>query len=187
MAAAARAHILQVAGELFFRYGYRAVGIDAIIAESGVAKATLYRHFASKDDLIVAYLQEMNTAFWNWFDRAAEQWLHDPQQQLLAVFTALQTLVTSPTCYGCPFLIAATEFPDPTHPGHRIALDHKQALRSRLFDLCQQLKVQDAQVLADQLYLLMDSAFVAVRVFGTDNPAARVGEFARLLLACALA
>ena len=66
----AREKILEVAGGLFFQYGYRAIGIDMIIAESQIAKATLYRHFKSKDDLIVAYLQDMNRQFWVWFDGA---------------------------------------------------------------------------------------------------------------------
>ncbi len=184
MASSARESILQAAGNLFFQHGYRAIGIDTIIAESGVAKATLYRHFPSKDALIVAYLEEMNRQFWLWFDAAAQN-AADPRGQLLAVFAALQELVSTPTCYGCPFLIAATEFPERDHPGHQIALANKQAVRARFAALCAQAGYAQPQMLADQLFLLMDAAFVAVRTYGVDNPARQVHAFAETLLRCA--
>ncbi|MCU0513168.1 MAG: TetR/AcrR family transcriptional regulator [Anaerolineae bacterium] len=187
MTASTREHILEVAGGLFFRQGYRAVGIDTIIAASGVAKATLYRHFPSKDSLIVAYLEQVNTAFFAWFE-AAVATADTPRGQLVAVYAALQKLVTSPACYGCPFLIAATEFPEREHPGHVVALANKEQVRARLRVLCQglALAVDEAAALADRLLLLMDAAFMAVRLYGVANPAAHVADDARRLLDCAL-
>lgn len=181
----AREKILDVAGNLFFQYGYRAIGIDMIIAESGIAKATLYRHFKSKDDLIIAYLEEMNRQFWAWVDGATAP--HDtPKDQLIAIFDALQKLVSTPTCYGCPFLIAVSEFPDPAHPGHEVARRHKELVRARLSALCQAMGAKNADALASQLYLMMDGAFMAVRMYGVDNPANQVGEFARQIVAYAV-
>lgn len=182
----ARQHILETAARLFFKEGYRAVGIDTIVAESGVAKMTLYRHFPSKDDLIVAYLEYSNTQFWDWFEAAIDQHPDQPRQQLIDLFDALEKLVTTPTCYGCPFLNAATEFPEADHPGHRVALEHKQALRSRLAALAQQAGAAHPAALADLLLLLMDGAFMAVRMFGQDNPANGIGQYARQLIDCHL-
>lgn len=177
----ARDQILETASALFFKHGYRAVGVDTIIAESGVAKATLYRHFPSKDDLITAYLELMNEQFWEWFDNAANRET-DPIQQIIAVFEALEKLVTTPTCYGCPFLIAATEFPEQDYPGHQVAVANKQAVRERLHRMCEAADVPNPAGMADLLYLVMDGAFMATRVFGVNNPAVGVAERARFIL-----
>ena len=117
-----RQHILDVAGDLFFRSGYRAVGVDTIVERTGLAKMTLYRHFPSKDDLIVAYLEQVNRLFWEWFEEAAQSAGGEPRERLLAVFGALGKLVASPKCHGCAFLMAASEFPELDRPGHRVAL-----------------------------------------------------------------
>lgn len=179
----ARDTILATAASLFFREGFRAVGVDTIIAQAAVAKMTLYRHFPSKDDLIVAYLQEMNTQFWRWFDASIQPAEGRAADQVIAFFEALEKLVTTPQCYGCPFLNAVVDFPDANHPGHRVALEHKQAVRARFRELAYQAGAHKAEVLADQLLLLMDGAFMAVRMFGVDNPAVQVAQAAAALLA----
>jgi len=181
MPRSARQQILDMAGALFFRDGFRAVGVDTIVAESGVAKMTLYRHFASKDDLIVAYLEDSNARFWAWFEAATVD-AHTPADKLLAYFRALETLVTTPVCHGCPFLNAVVDFPDLGHPGRRVAVAHKQAVRERFRTLAADAGAADPDRLADHLLLLMDGAFMAVRTFGVDNPAAHVAEAARTLL-----
>lgn len=178
----AREAILETAAELFFREGYRATGVDTIIKQAGVAKMTLYRHFATKDDLIVAYLQDTNDKFWAWFDEATSQTKDQPAAQLTAFFRALQKLVTTPQCYGCPFLNAIVDFPERDHPGHRTALEHKQTVRSRFRELARQAGARTPDVLADHLLLLMDGAFMAVRMFGNANPAANVAEAAESLI-----
>lgn len=177
-----RQQILDVAADLFFREGYRAVGIDTIIERSGVAKMTLYRHFASKDELIAAYLAQSNEQFWVWFNAAMSKHPGAPQAQLLAVFEALASLVSNPACYGCPFLHAATEFPEVDHPSHRVALNHKQAVRSRLQELAVQAGARHPEMLADQLLLLMDGAFIQTRMFGPTNPATHVAQAAGALI-----
>jgi AcrR family transcriptional regulator len=177
----ARDLILETAAHLFFRDGYRAVGVDTIVAESGVSKMTLYRHFASKDELIAAYLHGVNDQFWAWFN-AAVSTASDPRGQLLAVFGALEKLVGSPTCYGCPFLNAAVDFPEPEHPGHRISLEHKNAVRARFGELAAQAGAAQPERLADHLMLLMDGAFMAVRLYGAHNPAVHVSEAAAQLV-----
>jgi AcrR family transcriptional regulator len=102
-----------------------------IVERTGFAKMTLYRHVPSKDDLIVAYLEQVNRLFWEWFDAAADSAGGKPRDRLLAVFTALERLIASPKCHGCAFLMAASEFPDLDSPGHRVALGHKRNVRDR--------------------------------------------------------
>jgi AcrR family transcriptional regulator len=180
--ASAREVILQTAADLFFREGFRAVGVDTIIKQAGVAKMTLYRYFPSKDDLIVAYLQDTNGKFWNWFNESIAQAADQPRAQLITFFKALEKLVISPQCYGCPFLNAVVDFPEDNHPGHQVALEHKQAVRARFHELAQQAGAHAPDILADQL-LLLDGAFMAVRMFGVNNPAAHVAAAAEALIA----
>ncbi len=177
-----RQHILDVAGDLFFRSGYRAVGVDTIVERTGLAKMTLYRHFPSKDDLIVAYLEQVNWLFWEWFEAAADLAGGKPRDRLLAVFTALERLVASPQCHGCAFLMAASEFPELDSPGHRVALGHKRNVRDRFRAEAVTAGASDPGGLADGLLLLMDGAFAAARMFGTRNPGGHVADAARALI-----
>lgn len=177
--------VFQTAARLFYQNGYRAVGVDTIAAEAGIGKMTLYRHYPSKDDLIVAYLQDSDRLFWQNFEaitgRAAA-----PRDKLLAFFAALQEYVTTPACYGCPFLNVATEYPDPDHPGHQVAIEHKQSVRKRFRNLAREAGARKPDLLADQLFLLMDGAYMASRMFGPENPAAHVASAARILIDAAL-
>jgi len=176
-----RDRILETAQRLFYQDGFRAVGIDTIVAEAGVAKMSLYRHFPSKDDLIVAYLEDSNRRFWEWLDDATRE-IEDPAERLVAMFGATERLATSPQCLGCPFQGTAAEFPDRGHPGHQVALDHKRAVRDRFDDLARQAGLREPEKLADQLLLLMDGAWVAARMFGTDNPATGLADAATTLI-----
>ncbi len=180
----ARQQILEVASRLFYREGFRAVGVDTIVEQSGVAKMTLYRYFPSKDDLIVAYLEQSNNKFWQWFDESISSHLDAPRDQLIALFQALGTQTITSSCHGCSFQTAAAEFPEPQHPGHRVALAHKQAVRARLYDLATKAGATSPGALADQLLLLMDGAFVAARMFNdaTTTPANQVAQAAAILI-----
>ena len=178
---AARERILETATALFYRDGYRAVGIDTIVAESGVAKMTLYRHFPSKDDLIAAYLERSEATFWEWFEGELRA-VDDPKARLIAAFEAVATLATSERCLGCSFQAVAAEFREPDHPGHTVALAHKRRVLERLGGLASEARLRDPDGLAAQLLLLMDGAWVAARMFGPGNHADSVGEAARMLI-----
>ncbi|HEX2192614.1 MAG TPA: TetR/AcrR family transcriptional regulator [Acidimicrobiales bacterium] len=141
-----------------------------------MAKMSLYRHFPSKDDLIVAYLDRSNEQFWAWFEGSLGT--GGPPQQLMRIFEELGTFTTSPACFGCMFQLAAADFPDPEHPAHRVALAHKTAVIDRLRDLAARAGSPDPDALAAQLFLLMDGAFVASRMFRDASPAAHVGAAA---------
>jgi AcrR family transcriptional regulator len=177
----ARDRILDTARELFYRDGYHAVGIDTIVERSGVAKMTLYRHFPSKDDLIAAYLRQANAEFTEWLESAMAA-ADDPEQKLVAALAATAKLATSARCLGCTFQAVASEFPDQDHPGHRVALEHKQRLLERLARIAREAGLREPEVLAQQLLLLMDGAWVAARMFGPANHAIAAEEAARALV-----
>jgi AcrR family transcriptional regulator len=177
----ARERILETAGRLFYRDGFHAVGIDTVIAEAGVAKMTLYRHFPSKDALIAAYLERSNREVMEWLEDAVAG-VDDPLAKLVAAFDAVTTLATSPRCLGCTFQAAAAEFPDPDHPGHRVALAHKRAILERFGGLAREAGLRDPDGLAAQLLLLMDGAWVAARMFGPNNHARSAAGAARALI-----
>jgi AcrR family transcriptional regulator len=178
----ARDRILETAERLFYRDGYRAVGVDTIIAESGVAKMTLYRHFPSKDDLIAAYLERTNRQLLDWMEGLIAP--HpDPREALEAVFEGVAKLASSPECLGCAFVGAAAEFPGLQHPGHVVALDHKRAVVGRLRDLAKGAGARDPGGLAEQLLLVMDGAWSAARVFGPGSHGGRAAAAAKALVA----
>lgn len=177
----ARDRVLRAAGELFYEHGFHAVGIDLIIERAGVAKATLYRHFPTKDDLIAAYLEDANARFWGWFDSSIDTDA-PAADALVELFDAVASLATSPVCLGCTFQVTAAEFPDESHPGHAVALAHKRAVRGRLRELASEAGSRRPDELADGLLLLMDGAFASARMFGQDNPAGGVSAAARTLI-----
>lgn len=176
-----RERVLQTAAELFYERGFHAVGVDLIVDRAGVAKTTLYRHFPSKDDLIVAYLEDADTRFWTWFDGAVDADL-PPREQLVGVFEAVAKLATSPACLGCTFQVTAAEFPQTGHPGHTVALAHKQAVRQRLRSLARAAGATDPAALADGLLLVMDGAFATARMYRRSGPAAGATIAARALI-----
>jgi AcrR family transcriptional regulator len=183
---AARERILETAERLFYRDGYHAVGVDTIVAESGVAKMTLYRHFPSKDHLIAAYLERTNEQLLTWVEKLIAPH-EDPRAALEAVFDGVAKLASSPECLGCAFVGAAGEFPEPDHPGHRVAAEHKRAVVDRLRELAERAGARDPNGLAEELLLIMDGAWSAARVFGPGSHGRRAAAAAKAVISSRLA
>jgi AcrR family transcriptional regulator len=176
-----RERVSAAAAELFYERGFHAVGVDLIIEQAGVAKTTLYRHFGSKDELIVAYLEDANASFWTWFEASIDR-TAEPRERLIGLFAAVERLATDPGCLGCTFQATAAEFPETEHVGHATALAHKQSVRARLGELAADTGASDPNALADALLLLMDGAFAAARMYRRSSPAAQVAAAARVLI-----
>src|SRR5215217_4910451 len=130
-----RDRILDVADELFYTRGLHAVGVDEIVARSGTAKTTLYAHFPSKDDLIAAYLRRRSESWRQHVDKELARRGGSPAEKIDAVFAVLADGCASPGFRGCPFINAAAEYPDPTHPGRVVSDAHRQWVREVLRDL----------------------------------------------------
>ena len=121
-----RQHLLNVASDLFNRLGYRGAGIDQLIDEAGIAKTTLYRYFKSKEDLIVAVLQLIDEQYRNDMRQAVDARAGSPRQKLLATFDFLEVWFKDAEFYGCPFMGAAAEYNDRSHPVFQQAILHKR-------------------------------------------------------------
>ncbi len=175
--------LFQTAARLFYQHGYRAIGVDTIASESGIGKMTLYRHFPSKDDLIVAFLRQSDKEFWDYFEQSIKD-APTARAKLLAFFEALQQYVVSPACYGCPFINVTSEYPEVEYVGHQVALEHKQSVRVRFTQLAKEAGARQPEALARSLLLLMDGAYMAARMYGASpsNPADAVSEAARQVI-----
>lgn len=180
----ARERLVAAARRMFYERGIRAVGVEAIVAEAGVAKMSLYRHFASKDELVAACIGERVAGFWAWWDKALAQArpAEDARAQILALFEALGARATAPGFRGCPMTNAAIEFPEPDHPGRRLSGAHKRELRERLLALATRAGAREPATLADALTLLFEGAYASSQTFGPDGPARSVARTAAALL-----
>ena len=177
-----RDRLLDAALELFYRDGFHATGIDKILAESGVAKMTLYKHFRSKDELILAALRRRDEEFRNWIMRTVEKRAKSPRDRLLAVYDALEEWFGRRGFHGCMFINAAAEYPDGRDPIHASCAEHKTLILGYLQGLAEAAGAGDPKELAEQLNLLSEGAIVMAHVCG-DRTAARVAKkAARVLL-----
>jgi AcrR family transcriptional regulator len=181
-----RAHLVTTAMRLFRDHGYHAMGIDTILAESGVAKRTLYQHFKSKDELIVAALVQRDQEWRDWFRETIKKKSDDPAKRLLAIFDALQEWFERPDFHGCMFINAAAEFPRVSDPIHRESARHKELVREFVVDLAEAAGANDPELLADGLCILMEGAIVMAQITGTPEPARQARAAAASLLATAL-
>jgi AcrR family transcriptional regulator len=167
----ARQRILESAGRLFYAEGVRAVGIDRIIAESGVAKMTLYAHFRSKDDLILAVLRHREEQFMAWFAEAMGRHAKAGEGGLAALFDALKEWFETPTFRGCAFINASVELADAGHPGSVFARQHKVRFHAFLSKLIAESLGEAAAKLAPAVALLIEGAIVAAVIEGSPRTA----------------
>jgi AcrR family transcriptional regulator len=165
-APSARQRILDAAIPLFYQQGARAVGIDTVIAKSGVAKMSLYRSFRSKDELIAACLEERDKSYWQWFDGVVAKYPGNPREQLRAVLRGIAKRTSKQGYRGCFFLNTATDYVDPWHPGRKRAVRHKETLAARLLKICRELDVPDPLALSRQLVLLINGAQATAGMLG---------------------
>lgn len=179
----ARDRIFAVAKDLFYRQGIRAVGVEGIVAAAGATKMSLYRSFPSKDDLVVAYLRDRDQTYWQWWDEIMDRHAGDPRRQIQALFESVSTRTCRAGYRGCPFTNAATEFPEPEHPGREVAAENKRELRARLRGLAAAAGARDAAALGDQLFLLIEGAYASGQIMGPDGPSAMIADAAETLVA----
>ncbi len=147
---------------------------------------SLYRSFASKDELAAAYLEERDERYWRWWDSTVARHPGAPRRQLKALFQSLAERTTRPNWRGCPFTNAATEFPEADHPARKIAEANKRELHRRLRALAGAAGARRPAALADQLVLLFEGAYTCAQTFGAEGPAKSVAAAAAALVAAQL-
>jgi AcrR family transcriptional regulator len=178
----ARQRILDTAYELFGRHGVRAVGIDRIVAEAGVAKMSLYRHFASKDDLVLAVLQERQRRWTHdWLGVEIERREASPAGRLLAVFDVFDEWFDSPDFEGDPFVKVLLEFDGQDGPLRQASVEQLNNVRAFVSKLAAEAGVRDPDALAHKWHILMKGSIVTACA-GDRLAAQRAWEMGQMLL-----
>lgn len=179
----ARERILTAAYELFSRRGIQAVGIESIIARSGVARQTLYRHFSSKQELVLAFL-ERREQLWTrgWLRSEVERRADDPAERLLAIFDVFDEWFRRADYEGCSFINVMLEHADPDDPIHSGGASYLRRIRSFLEELARGAGVADPEGFAREWHILMKGSIVAASE-GDRDAAGRSRKMGRLLLA----
>jgi AcrR family transcriptional regulator len=182
MARGKREELVETALDLFNRDGFHATGIDRILAEAGVAKMTLYHHFRSKDELILAALRLRDERFRNEFMRGVEKKSDDPKQRLLALFEVLEELFCTRGPAGCTFINACAEYADPDCAIHRAAAEHKRMVLDYVSEIATRAGAREPESLAAQLCILIDGVIVTSQVSGNADAARQARGAAELLV-----
>lgn len=177
----ARERILETAFRLFYARGIRAVGVDLIIGESGVAKATFYKHFPAKDDLVLAYLDRVDEIWTAQLKAAAEAAGPEPAGQLVGLFDALGSACRRDGYRGCAFINAAAEAV-PGTPVHARTVAHKQTVLAWVRDLASEAGAREPASLARSLTLLLDGGLADGALTADSEVPAAAKEAARLLV-----
>ncbi len=183
MTTSKREDLLETALSLFTRNGYHATGIDRILAESGVAKMTLYNHFESKDELILAALRLRDERFREGFTKEVERRGRTQRDRLLAVFDILEDWYQEDDFQGCAFLKAAGEFSAVSHPIHAAAVEHTRHLEGYLAGLARDAGAAEPERLGRQLLLLVFGATTFAQVTRSADAARTARAAAEALLA----
>jgi AcrR family transcriptional regulator len=157
-----RKRILAVADRLFYVEGVRATGTEKIMSIAEVAKATFYRHFESKDALVLAYLENRDRALWDYLSQPA------PPKDLREALIKFELMANWPQIIGCPFLRIASEFPDTAHPFHRLAIQHQNKIVDYLTDLLKPFAI-DKRAAAAALLSVIDGALTTRMLYGTSK------------------
>ena len=182
-----RERLVGAAYELFVRRGVRAVGVDAIIERSGVARQTLYRHFDSKDGLVLAVLARREQLWtYGWLAAEVRHREPDPRVRLLTIFDVFDEWFHTPDFEGCSFINVLLEYPAPAHPLHRAAVEHLARIRALLARLAADAGIAEPETFAAQWHILMKGSIVAAGE-GDRDAARRAQAIGRGLLREALA
>ena len=182
-----RERILAAASDLFYRHGIRAVGVEAIAEAAGTNKMTLYRHFDSKDELVAEYLRCLATAAGRFWDDLEAAQPGDPRAQLRGWLAAMEAHVIDADQRGCALANAAVELPEKGHPARQVIEQFKTAQRDRLIALCSATGIAEPELLADELFLLIEGARVSAQSVGPQGPASRLVRMGEALIASHLA
>jgi AcrR family transcriptional regulator len=174
--------LLDTAADLFYRDGYHAVGIDTILAEAGLAKMTLYHHFASKEELIVAVLERRGRAIGAEIAAAIAAAGTSPRKRLLAFFDWHEQWFERNDFNGCAFIRAVGEYPEARSPIHQAVAKQKQAARDRIELMLAAMEVPDPKSMAIQIHLLLEGAIVSAHTFGDSRIIKSVRDAALALI-----
>ena len=178
-----RERIISTARDLFRKHGIRGIGVDAIAEAAGTNKMTLYRHFSSKDELVAECLREFAKEAEAGWDALARTHPGKPREQLRAWLRRMAEHVSSSVERGCALANAAIELPEKDHPARLVIETFKKAQRERLVRLCRDADLTQPELLADELFLLLEGARVCCQSIGPEGPGARLVRMGEAIIA----
>ncbi|MFT4068847.1 TetR/AcrR family transcriptional regulator [Paraburkholderia sp.] len=182
----AQQHLLRAASELFYREGVRTVGVDAVVERAGVNKMSLYRQFSSKDELVMAYLEQKDEQFFGYVEKSFAKHPGEPAKQLQQYFDDLAVRASVDDYRGCPFVNVSVEFADTGHPARQFVFRNKQRLMARLLELSTAAGADDPDALANALGLLIEGVYAASQTYGPGcRPIMAAPKVAAQLIAAA--
>ena len=167
----ARQQILETASLLFYNKGIQHVGINEVIAASGVAKRTLYRWFTSKELLITEVMKYRAQEWLRWFEDAVSAQGITPKERLLATFDVLREWYSSPNFRGCPFINAVLEIADASHQAHQVSVDLRESIRQIIVRLAAEAGVNNPEFFSQQYLLLIGGASLMATIEHSPNGA----------------
>ncbi len=180
MPSSTRHRLIEAAGRRFYRDGFRNVGIDQVLADVGISKTAFYKHFESKDDLMLAALEGRNVWLQETFrDMIRSHGGPDPAAQLRGLFDVVERVINSDEFQGCIFVNVAMEFPLAHEPAHVAAAEHKRAIEAIVRELAAEANADDPAAMAQELCLIIEGAYVTRQVTGDPQTIAiarRVAE-----------
>jgi len=165
MSASKRDELVQRALKTFYQGGFHAIGMDKLAKETGVSKTAIYKHFRTKEDLILATLRLRDEQFRNWLMRRVSALASEPRAQLLAIFDALGEWFDEVEFRSCMFVKASSEYQDRSHPIHVTAAEHKRLLLIYFTELARNAGAKDAESLARELLIIKEGAIVLAHLF----------------------
>jgi AcrR family transcriptional regulator len=174
------------AARLFDRHGIRAVGVDQLIADADVARASLYQNFGSKDGLVAAWLEEQDRLDREGYARTVRDMADDPAPRVQVLFDRAAAAARRRRFRGCLYLNAATEFPDPTHPVHAVVAAHREWLHTVLAATLRQAGATDPEQVAMRIHLLYDGGLAGSKAARSTDPIRLAGAMAADTLLAAL-
>lgn len=182
-----RDELVEVAQKLFYQHGFRVTGIDTILEQSGIAKRTLYNHFKSKDELIVAALNKRNVEFIAMIKASVGKYEgiqtgKPAYARILAYFDALSEWFSSDKFNGCMFINASAEYPRKTDPIHVVCANHKRLILQYITKLISGIQLSHPDEVACQLSLLSDGAIVSAHTANVTNAAEMAKKTAEIVL-----
>lgn len=173
--------ILQTAEQLIYTNGIHAMGMDLLVRTSGVARKSIYRYYATKEDVALNALSARDVRWMHWFRTETDK-ATSPEARILEMFTVLKGWFESEGFRGCAFINTAGEIGDAEDPIRQLAKAHKQKLFDYALELCRQLNIEQPDMLAKQLLILIDGAITLALVMGDHSAADSARDMARLLL-----
>ena len=181
-----RQQLIDMATDLFSENGFHATGIDTILAESGIAKKTLYNHFRTKDELILAVLRQHDSEFRNYLMRQVELAADNPKDRLLAIFDVAEKWFSQNNFFGCIFINAIGEYSKKNSPIREVCREYKNLIHDYIKGLAMDAGVSDPDELAYELALLLEGATVTAQVSQLTNAAKTAKHIAEVLIAKAI-